>query len=374
MGRDIKLAFLLWSLLCCASDFEDSISADIAFVKNSWLWRRGLRLRHNANLFHLGGCWMHDSLVQYRNYPYNHCCCDEWKRSYRCWTETPATQPRQTFRYQCCAYLYGPGTPCLNRARDTRLQFPGLPVLKVRLVPSDFPYRSYFPNLLTEAHLLEPLHGQNGAPGPTLCVADIGAGNGVDSVALSLMGHVVVSLEQNARELQLLKANRMLNNVSFEIVSGDFTMTNLTAASLLEANGGQPFDVIVANSLTYLPQEVFFGLLDLVERVGTQDFVWLLICGREVYDLFDTQRANRELAMSRFELVDAVTFANVGNAFESDVQMGQVRVCALQRRGRSPNAWRYRWPRARAKEMVRRGAACKPPLWRCSADSFLSAT
>ena len=133
-----------------------------------------------------------------------------------------------------------------------------------------------------------------------------------------------------------------------------------------------PFDVIVANYLLHLPSEQFLFFLDLVDRVGARDFLWLCPCGQEVYDLYDYQAVNREHAFARFELVDAVTFVNVGNAFEPEVQLGQTRICALQRRRPASNAWRYRWPRAFANAVLRPGPDCIPPLWRCSPDHFIS--
>ncbi|CAE7274446.1 unnamed protein product [Symbiodinium pilosum] len=167
-----------------------------------------------------------------------------------------------------------------------------------------------------------------------------------------------------------MRANQMLNNVSFPVLEHDLTTTDITGSALLAANGGQPFDVIVANGMTYAPREVFSKLLDLVEYIGSQDFVWLWTCGKEVFDVDDEQRANRDLATARFDLVDAVTFANVGNAFELTVQIGQLRICALQRHKRGPGAFRYRWPRSRAK-VVRRPWQCRPPLWRCAKETFL---
>ena len=142
-------------------------------------------------------------------------------------------------------------------------------------------YFSFYPNLLAEAHLLEPLLG-DGGPGRKLRVADIGAGKGIDSVVLSLLGHQIVALEQDSGELQLMWANQMLNNVSFPVLEHDLTTTDITGSALLAANGGQPFDVIVANGMTYAPREVFSKLLDLVEYIGSQDFVWLWTCGKEV--------------------------------------------------------------------------------------------
>ena len=365
----------LGAILAClpfssAEDIEDEIRADIAFVANSWLLRRGLRLRHGAEYSEVAHCWLHEFSGLYSNYPYNECCCETWERANRCWTDIPGMQSRGTLRHRCCVYLHGPGTACLNRAHDSLLQFPGIPLVKARLKPSVYPYTTTFSEWLTEAHLLEPLHGGGGAPGPILRVVDIGAGKGMDSVVLSLMGHTVVALEQDPQELLLLQANRMLNNISFQIIEGDFTDVKGSAAALLAANNGQPFDLIVANALTYISTEVFELVLDLVAKIGAHNFVWLCPCGKEVYDLYDAQRANRDLAAARFELVDAITFANVGNAFDYRVQMGQSRVCAYQPRGRPSDAWRYRWPRARAAEILR-PETCTPPLWRCSPGSFL---
>ena len=365
---------LLRSLVCLISCWDaaaDTINADIVFVANSWLLRRGLRLRRGTDLFTLPRCWLHEDPFLYRIYAYDHCCCDPWEKSHRCWTDIDGMRPRATKRHHCCVYTYGPGTFCMNR-EHVQLSYPGLPLIKARLHPSDYPWKSFFPNLLTEADLLQPLHGRDGAPGPVLRVADLGAGKGIDSIALSLMGHRVVSLELDRLELQLLKANRMLNNVSFEIVAGDFTLTNQTAEALLGANEGLPFDVIVANYLLHLPSEQVLFFLDLVDRVGARDFLWLCPCGQEVYDLYDYQAVNREHAFARFELVDAVTFVKMGNGFEPEVQLGQTRICALQRRRPASNAWRYRWPRAFANAVLRPGPDCIPPLWRCSPDHFIS--
>ena len=356
-----------------SENIEDDIGADIAFVAGSWLMQRGLRLRHGTEYVEVAHCWLHDTQSTYSIYPYDSCCCDDWEKASRCWTDIPGMSSRDTLRHQCCVYLHGPGTLCLNRARDAALRFPGLPLLKARLTPSVYPFKTYFSNLLTEAHLLEPLHGGAGAPGPALNVVDIGAGKGVDSVVLALLGHSVVSLEQDPQEFHLLETNRRLNNVSFETVQGDLTQTSITAEALLTASGGRTFDLILANALTYVSPEIFLKLLDLIAAIGAPNFVWLLPCGREVYDLFDKQRVNRDLARARFELVDAVTFANIGNAFDYGVQMGQLRICALQPRGRPPGAWRYQWPRSRAADVMRPDG-CKPPLWRCSPAFLISNT
>ena len=68
------------------------------------------------------------------------------------------------------------------------------------------------------------------------------------------------------------------------MVPADLIETETTAARLLAASGGVAFDLIVANFLAYLPLAVFLKVLDLVERVGAPDFVWLWPCGKEEFD------------------------------------------------------------------------------------------
>ncbi|CAE7830866.1 unnamed protein product [Symbiodinium sp. CCMP2592] len=357
---------LLPGVVCQVSEEEIAAATDVIFLPWS------ARLREGASLNSAKLCWWHEYPDDFLKHSYRQCCCAGPAQSLQCWDgDTSAGPPRA-----CCHYRYGPGTTCFPLHRRVRLQFPGLPVLSAHLKPSDYEYEPHFAALLTQGHLLEPFLE---APRSrrNLWAVDLGAGKGLDSVVLSKLGHRVVAMEQDPQELRLIDTNKKLNNVSFEVVPADLIETETTAARLLAASGGMAFDVIVANFLAYLPPAVFLKVLDLVERVGTRDFAWLWPCGKEEFDPDDEQRLNRDQATLRFEVVDVLTFGNVGNSesegnpFEAKVQLGNLRICVLQRRGRPAGAWRYRWPRARAAKVLSASAACAPPLWRCSPEGLL---
>ncbi|CAE7379405.1 unnamed protein product [Symbiodinium necroappetens] len=352
--------FLLPGVVCQASEEEIAAATDVIFLPWS------VRLRRGASPNAAKLCWWHEYRDDFLKHSYRQCCCAGPTQSLQCWDGDTSEGPPRA----CCHYRYGPGTTCFPLHGRVRLEFPGLPVLSARLKPSKYEYEPYFAALLTQGHLLEPfLEAPVGRQ--KLRAVDLGAGKGLDSVILSKMGHLVVAMEQDPQELQLIDTNKKLNNVSFEVVPADLTETETTAARLLAASGGAAFDLIVANFLAYLPPAVFLKVLDLVERIGTPDFVWLWPCGKEEFDPDDEQRPNRDQATLRFEAVDVLTFGNVGNPFEAKVQLGNLRICALQRRGRPPGAWRYRWPRARAARVLSASAACAPPLWRCSPEGLL---
>ncbi|CAE7327163.1 unnamed protein product [Symbiodinium natans] len=306
--RSRRRTFLLLLLLpfrqACGGDETDS---DIIFLPTSQ------RLRPGARPNVASYCWLRQDLDFFYKFSYRQCCCADWSQAFRCWSVDPTVAPQKTLYHTCCVYSYGPGSACAppSSGKRLRLQLPGLPLLSAWLTPSTYVYEPYFGALLTQGHLLEPLLG---SLGPVLRAVDIGAGKGMDSLVLSKMGHLVVAMEQDPQELQLMDANKVLNNASFEVVGSDFWDVDASAGALLAASGGEPFDLIVANFLTYLPLEVFAKLLELVERIGARDFVWPLPCGKEEWDTDDEQRANREQALRRFELVDVVTFGNVGSS------------------------------------------------------------
>lgn len=311
------------------SPVMDEARADLVRLKSTGLWPDGLNLRRGSNLADAAACWLASNP---RHFYYNKCCCDR-TYSKNCW------QPPYITHRRCCFYRYGPETTCIKQHHVNHFQFNGLPsVLRfTHLSNVDFA------SLLIDGKLLTPFHGRRGAPGPKLLVADIGSGPGVDSVVMASLGHQVVALEKDLSAISGLQSNMLLNNVSFPTVVADFTNVDASVNQMLGATNGRPYDLIIANYLLYLPTDIFAKLLDLIAAIAAESFVWLLVCGKEPWDLSDAQQVNRNQAKNRFELTDAFTIVNSGNVFSQNNLIKAMRLCVFQ--SRHARTWTYKWPR-----------------------------
>ncbi|CAE8713296.1 unnamed protein product [Polarella glacialis] len=269
------------------------------------------------------------------------CCCGPRHMQRDCWG---TTKGGSWTHKACCVWQNAPGQMCYSNS-TMAISFDSVGLLQIMQNLSDESglckvFCDWYARFLDTSGLVESLQRFFGRK--RLRVLDLGAGVGLEAVIWAKRGQSVTALDAGECQVRHIRQNAIANGVHLQTLRADLAEAEVWTDNLRSMAGHKRgFDVIYAVGMDYLPIGLYHKLLDVIDAVASDNFVWPMHCSRGPEDLYWMQSEQINLAATRFEVVDAAVFRNIGNPHTRKNLMNLTRVCFLQRRKRHAT---YRFP------------------------------